>query len=226
MIVANCQAGWQIMMMAAIRPELCGPILLAGSPLSYWAGVRGRNPMRYLGGTLGGTWMTALAGDLGNGIFDGANLVANFESLNPANTYWEKAYGLYSKVDTEGHHASSTSRPGGATRSCSMPARCSGSPTTSLSEQAQGEIHTSGGVRIDLRNIRSPIIVLCSWGDNITPPQQALGWITDLYEHEDEIVGNGQTIVYTLHQTIGHLGIFVSARWRPRSMPSSPRAWR
>ena len=57
--------------------------------------------MRYLGGTLGGTWLTALAGDLGNGIFDGANLVANFESLNPANTYWEKPYGLYSKVDTE-----------------------------------------------------------------------------------------------------------------------------
>ena len=93
-IVANCQAGWQIMMMAAIRPEIVGPILLAGSPLSYWQGVHGRNPMRYLGGTLGGTWLTALSGDLGNGIFDGANLVANFESLNPANTYWEKGYHL------------------------------------------------------------------------------------------------------------------------------------
>ena len=57
--------------------------------------------MRYLGGMLGGTWLTALAGDLGNGIFDGANLVANFESLNPANTYWEKPYNVYSKVDTE-----------------------------------------------------------------------------------------------------------------------------
>ena len=50
---------------------------------------------------LGGTWLTALAGDMGNGIFDGANLVANFESLNPANTYWGKAYNVYSKVDTE-----------------------------------------------------------------------------------------------------------------------------
>ena len=50
-VIANCQAGWQIMMMAAIRPDLCGPIMLAGSPLSYWAGVRGKNPMRYLGGT-------------------------------------------------------------------------------------------------------------------------------------------------------------------------------
>ena len=201
------------MMMAAIRPELCGPIMLAGSPLSYWAGVRGKNPMRYLGGMLGGTWLTALAGDLGNGIFDGANLVANFESLNPANTYWEKPYNVYSKVDTE------------AARFLDFETWW-GSPVLLNADEMQwiadnlfvgnkltsGEIHTSDGVRVDLRNIRSPIIVFCSWGDNITPPQQALGWITDLYEHDDEIVANGQTIVYSLHQTIGHLGIFVSGK--------------
>ena len=89
-IIGNCQAGWQIMMMAAICPNLTGPIMLAGSPLSYWAGVHGKNPMRYLGGLLGGTWLTTLAGDMGNGIFDGANLVANFEALNPANTYLDE----------------------------------------------------------------------------------------------------------------------------------------
>ena len=75
-----------------------------------------------------------------------------------------------------------------------------------------GQLRTSDGLRIDLRNIRSPIIVFCSWGDDITPPPQALDWILDLYNHEDEIVTNGQTIVYTLHQTIGHLGIFVSGK--------------
>jgi pimeloyl-ACP methyl ester carboxylesterase len=99
-LIGNCQAGWQVMMMAAIHPELPGPIMLAGSPLSYWAGVRGKNPLRYLGGLLGGTWMTALAGDLGNGIFDGANLVANFESMHPSNTLWKKPYDVYAKVDT------------------------------------------------------------------------------------------------------------------------------
>ncbi len=93
-VIGNCQAGWQIMMMAALNPNLTGPIMLAGSPLSYWAGVHGKNPMRYLGGLLGGTWLTALTGDLGAGIFDGANLVANFESLNLANTYWSKPYNL------------------------------------------------------------------------------------------------------------------------------------
>jgi len=212
-IIANCQAGWQIMMMAAMRPELAGPIMLAGSPLSYWAGVRGKNPMRYLGGVLGGTWLTALTGDRGHGIFDGANLVANFESLNLANTYWEKAYNLYSNVDNE------------AERFLEFETWW-GSPVLLNAEEMQwiadnlfvgnklatGQLHASDGLRIDLRNIRSPIIVFCSLGDNITPPQQALGWITDLYDHEREVVANGQTIVYTLHQTIGHLGIFVSGK--------------
>ncbi len=212
-IVANCQAGWQIMMMAAMRPELCGPLVLAGSPLSYWAGVRGRNPMRYLGGTLGGTWLTALAGDLGNGIFDGASLVANFESLNPANTYWQKPYNLYSKVDTE------TSRFLDFETWWGSPVLLNAGEMQWIADNlfvgnklTSGEIRTSDGAHIDLRNIQSPIVVLCSWGDNITPPQQALGWITDLYADDQDIVENGQTIVYTLHQTIGHLGIFVSGK--------------
>ena len=58
-VIGNCQAGWAIMMLAAIRPELFGPLIIAGSPLSYWAGVRGKNPMRYSGGLLGGSWLTA-----------------------------------------------------------------------------------------------------------------------------------------------------------------------
>jgi pimeloyl-ACP methyl ester carboxylesterase len=212
-LIGNCQAGWQVMMMAAIQPDLVGPILIAGAPLSYWAGVRGRNPMRYLGGTLGGTWLTALAGDLGYGIFDGANLVANFESLNPANTYWEKGYNLYSKVDTEAPRFLDFETWWGS------PVLLNAGEMQWIADNlfvgnklTSGEIRTSDGVRVDLRNIKSPIIVLCSWGDNITPPQQALGWITDLYDDTDEIAANGQTIVYTLHQTIGHLGIFVSGK--------------
>jgi len=212
-VIANCQAGWQIMMMAALRPELTGPILLAGSPLSYWAGVRGKNPLRYLGGTLGGTWLTAMAGDLGAGIFDGAHLIANFESLNPSNTYWKKAYNLYSKIDTE------------APRYLDFETWW-GSPVLLTAGEMQwiadnlfvgnklstGGLRASDGTRIDLRNVTSPIIVFCSWGDDITPPQQALGWVTDLYENEKEIAAAGQTIVYTLHDSIGHLGIFVSGK--------------
>jgi Protein of unknown function (DUF3141) len=212
-LIGNCQAGWQIMMMSAIHPESVGPIMLAGSPLSYWAGVHGKNPMRYLGGLLAGTWLTSVAGDLGNGIFDGANLVANFESLHPDNTYWKKIYNVYSRVDTEPPRFLEFEK-------------WWGSPVLLNSEEMQsiadklfvgnklscGELRSSDGLRIDLRNIKSPIIVFCSWGDDITPPQQALDWILDLYDHEDEIVAAGQTIVYCLHQSIGHLGIFVSGK--------------
>jgi tellurite resistance protein len=54
--------------------------------------------------------------------------------------------------------------------------------------------------------------VIASWGDNITPPPQALNWIPDLYDSVDEIRAHEQVIVYTLDQRIGHLGIFVSAK--------------
>jgi pimeloyl-ACP methyl ester carboxylesterase len=212
-LIGNCQAGWQIMMMSAIHPEKVGPIMLAGSPLSYWAGVHGKNPMRYLGGLLGGTWLTSLAGDLGNGIFDGANLVANFESLHPENTYWKKIYNVYSKVDTEPPRFLEFEKWWGS------PVLLNAGEMQAIADQlfvgnklSCGELRSSNGVRIDLRNIKSPIIVFCSWGDDLTPPQQALDWIVDLYDHEDEIIATGQTIVYCLHQSIGHLGIFVSGK--------------
>jgi len=212
-LIGNCQAGWQIMMMSAIHPEKVGPIMLAGSPLSYWAGVHGKNPMRYLGGLLGGTWLTSLAGDLGNGIFDGANLVANFESLHPDNTYWKKIYNVYSKVDTEPPRFLEFEKWWGS------PVLLNAEEMQAIADQlfvgnklTSGELRSSNGLRVDLRNIKSPIIVFCSWRDDITPPQQALDWILDLYDHEDEIVKAGQTIVYCLHQSIGHLGIFVSGK--------------
>ena len=212
-VIANCQAGWQTMMMAAIRPDLTGPIILAGSPLSYWAGVRGKNPMRYLGGLLGGTWLTELSGDLGAGIFDGAHLVANFESLNPANTYWTKPYNVYSKVDTEPERFLDFETWWG------NPVLLNAGEMQWIADNlfvgnklSSGQIRTSRGERVDLRNIKSPIVVFCSWGDDITPPQQALDWILDLYDDVDEIVAGGQTIIYSLHPTIGHLGIFVSGK--------------
>jgi hypothetical protein len=210
-VIANCQAGWQTMMAAALWPDLVGPIMLAGAPLSYWAGARGANPLRYLGGLLGGTWLTAFTGDLGCGVFDGAWLVRNFEALDAANTWWKKAYNVYSKVDTEGPRFIAFETWWGSPILLNAEVMQWIADNLFVGDRlSSGGLRTSDGARIDLRNIVSPIIVFCSWGDHITPPQQALGWITDLYEHEHEIAADGQTIVYTLHQSIGHLGIFVS----------------
>jgi pimeloyl-ACP methyl ester carboxylesterase len=211
-VVGNCQAGWAVMMLAAIRPELFGPIIIAGSPLSYWAGVHGKNPMRYSGGLLGGSWLTALTGDLGHGKFDGAWLVQNFENQNPANTLWTKQYNLYSKIDTEAPRYLGFERWwGGHVNLNAEEIQFIVDELFIGNNLAAGRIQTSDGRAIDLRNIRSPIVVFCSKGDNITPPQQALGWILDLYEHVDEIRSYGQTIVYTVHESVGHLGIFVSS---------------
>jgi hypothetical protein len=211
-VIGNCQAGWAIMMLAAIRPELFGPLIIAGSPLSYWAGVRGQYPMRYSGGLLGGSWLTAFVSDLGRGKFDGAWLVQNFENQNPANTLWSKQYNLYSKIDTEAPRYLDFERWwGGHVDLNADEIQFIVDELFVGNKLSAGQIRTSDGATVDLRSIRSPIVVFCSKGDNITPPQQALGWILDLYDDVDQIRSYGQTIVYTIHETTGHLGIFVSS---------------
>ncbi|MGG5818224.1 DUF3141 domain-containing protein [Falsiroseomonas sp. HW251] len=209
--IGNCQAGWALLMAAAIRPEAFGPLLVAGSPVSTWAGVPGKAPMRYLGGVLGGSWLTAMTGDLGAGKFDGAWLVSNFESGNPANTYWMKQYEVWADVDRA------------ADRYLGFEKWWGGHVTLNAEEMqfivdqlfignrlASGELTFSDGTRVDLRNIASPIIVFCSEGDDITPPAQALSWVSDLYRDINDLRTHGQTIVYSVHGSIGHLGIFVS----------------
>jgi pimeloyl-ACP methyl ester carboxylesterase len=210
-IVGNCQAGWAVMMLAATRPELCGPVIIPGSPLSYWAGIEGENPMRYTGGLTGGSWITALTSDLGNGSFDGGHLVKNFENLNPANTLWSKNYDIWSNVDKGAKRFLEFEKWWGGH------VNLNGEEIQWIVDQlfignrlSTAQIVTKAGEHIDLRNIRSPIICFCSKGDNITPPQQALGWITDLYASDNDIRACGQTIVYAIHESVGHLGIFVS----------------
>ncbi|WP_310390085.1 DUF3141 domain-containing protein [Roseateles sp.] len=212
-VIGNCQGGWALLLLAAAQPEAVGPILLAGAPVSYWAGVEGKHPMRYAGGLMGGSWVASLTGDLGNGKFDGAHLVSNFEKLNPANTHWGKLYNLYAQVDTErerfldferwwgGHYLMNKAEMDWIVQNLFVGNRL-----------ARGGVQTAdGALQIDLRKIRAPIIVFASWGDNITPPQQALNWIADLYANTSEIRAHEQTIVYCLHEKVGHLGIFVSS---------------
>jgi hypothetical protein len=210
-VIGNCQAGWAVMILASLRPDLFGPIIIAGAPLAYWAGVHGKYPMRYSGGLLGGSWLTALTSDLGAGKFDGAWLVQNFESQNPSNTLWTKQYNVYSKVDTEADRYLEFERWwGGHVNLNAEEIQFIVDELFVGNNLAAGRIMMSDGQPVDLRNIRSPIVVFCSKGDNITPPQQALDWILDLYADVDEIRAYGQTIVYTVHESVGHLGIFVS----------------
>ncbi len=211
-VVGNCQGGWAAMLLAAAVPDLMGPIVLNGSPMSYWAGKVGDNPMRYTGGMRGGAMSALMLADMGNGLFDGANLVANFEALNPGNSFFGKYYNLYSNVDTEAQRFLDFEKWWGGY--CFMTEAEMRWILDNLfigNKLATGEA-ILGMERVDLKAIKSPIIVFASHGDNITPPQQALNWIPDLYASVEEIKARGQRIVYMLHDTIGHLGIFVSSQ--------------
>src|SRR4051794_22698196 len=216
-IVGNCQGGWAAMMLGASDPDQTGPIVINGAPMSYWGGAwqegEGDNPMRYAGGMLGGTWLASFAADLGNGIFDGAQLVENFENLNPANTYWNKYYHVFSNIDTEPPRFLEFERWWGGFFLMNREEIEWITQNLFVGNKLwSGETKAKSGKAFDLRDIKSPIVLFASMGDNITPPQQAFNWVADVYGSTDEIKARGQVIVGLLHQDIGHLGIFVSGK--------------
>jgi hypothetical protein len=158
------------------------------APLSYWAGVRGKNPMRYSGGCL------AAAGDgahrrLGR---SGSSMVLGWYRISktriPSNTLWSKTV----QPVFEDRHRSSRYLEferwwGGHVNLNAEEIQFIVDELFVGNKLATGRFKMSDGSAIDLRNIRSPIVVFCSKGDNVTLRNRALGWILDLYESVDAI---------------------------------------
>jgi pimeloyl-ACP methyl ester carboxylesterase len=216
-IIGNCQGGWAAMLLAASHPDETGPVVIHGAPMSYWGGAwregEGDNPMRYAGGLLGGTWGASFASDAGNGIFDGAHLVGNFENLNPANTFWDKYYSLFKGVDDEAPRFLEFERWWGGFYLLGREEMDWITQNLFVGNKLRsGGVEGGGGKRFDLRDVKVPIVMFASLGDNITPPQQAFNWVADVYRSTEEIKARGQVIVGLLHESAGHLGIFVSGQ--------------
>jgi pimeloyl-ACP methyl ester carboxylesterase len=211
-VVGNCQGGWATLILAAANPELSGPLVLNGAPVSTWSGQIGESPMRYNGGLLGGVMPAMMISDLGAGEFDGAHLVSNFEMLNPSRNFFGKYYDLFADVDNKRESFLEFEKWwGGFHFTNEAEIRWIVEQLFVGNKLARGKAELEPGKLLDLKAIRSPIIVFASRGDNITPPQQALNWIVDTFIDEQEIRIRGQRIVYMVHEKVGHLGIFVSS---------------
>ena len=211
-LYGNCQAGWALTLLSADCAGLVGPVVLNGSPLSYWAGESGVNPMRLSGGLLGGSWLAHLTADLGNGRFDGAWLAQNFENLKPEKAVWEKYAQLFTNVDSEQARFLEFERWWNGFYFLSREEILAIVENLFIGNQLeQGLFQICQGCTADLRRIRNPIVIFASYGDNITPPHQALGWIPAVYKDTEDLKQAGQRIVYLTNPHVGHLGIFVSA---------------
>jgi hypothetical protein len=211
-LYGNCQAGWAVALLSADCEGLVGPAVLNGSPLSYWSGEAGVNPMRLAGGLLGGAWLAHLAADLGDGRFDGAWLAENFENLKPENAIWDKYANLFTRIDSERERFLEFERWWNGFYALSREEILAIVENLFIGNQIeQGAFQICEGCHADLRRIRNPLVIFASYGDNITPPHQALGWIPAVYKDTDDLKKAGQRIVYLINQHVGHLGIFVSA---------------
>ena len=211
-LFGNCQAGWAVTLLSADCQGLVGPAVLNGSPLSYWSGESGVNTMRTSGGLLGGAWLAHLTSDLGNGNFDGAWLAQNFENLKPEKAIWGKYAQLFHGVDNEAQRFLDFERWWNGFYFLSREEILAIVENLFIGNKLeQGTFQICQNCVADLRKIKNPLIIFASYGDNITPPRQALGWIPEVYENTEDLKKAGQRIVYLTNSHVGHLGIFVSA---------------
>ena len=212
-LYGNCQAGWMLALLSADCSGLVGPAVMNGSPLSYWAGDEEMNPMQVRGGLSGGVWLTRMMSDMSNGIFDGAWLVHNFEQLNPAKAIWDKYYNLFANVDKEGERFLSFERWWNGFYSLSEEEITATVENLFIGNKIErGEMVLDEHCVIDLKDIKNPLLIFASEGDEITPPRQALHWIRAVYPDTKALKKTGQRIVYLINPHVGHLGIFVSAK--------------
>ena len=107
-----------------------------------------------------------------NGVFDGAWLVQNFENLNPANTFWQKYYNLFAKIDSEPSRFLEFERWWGGFYLLNREEIEWITQNLFVGNKLwTGGIRSNAGRYLDLREIRAPIILFASMGDNITPPE-------------------------------------------------------
>jgi hypothetical protein len=211
-LYGNCQGGWAVALLAADCVGLAGPVVMNGSPLSYWAGESGVNPARLAGGLLGGAWLAHFTADLSGGVFDGAWLAQNFEGLNPAHALWDKNYAVLADPEAERERFLKFERWWSGFYSLGREEIVSIVENLFVGNRLeQGVMRICECCFADLKRIRNPIVVFASSGDNITPPHQALNWVPEVYPSTDDLKQAGQRIVYLLNPHVGHLGIFVSA---------------
>jgi hypothetical protein len=167
---------------------------------------------------------SSLAADVGNGKFDGAYLVQNFENMNLANTFWDKYYNVFADIDNEPPRFLEFERWWGGYFLMNREEIEWITQNLFVGNKVwSGGVKAGPGAVFDLRDIKVPIVLFASLGDNITPPQQAFNWVADVYGSTDEIKARGQVIVGLMHEDIGTSASSSPARSRRRSTRRSCR---
>jgi pimeloyl-ACP methyl ester carboxylesterase len=212
-ITGNCQGGWAALLLAATNPDLTGPVVLNGAPVSTWVGRVGDQP-------------DALQRRRSRRHLErhAIPILATACSTAPTSSRISNAQPrpqLFRQVLRslfQGRYRSATgswnSRRwwGGYFLLNEAEMKWIVEQLFVGNKLPRTRPSWSRAATIDIKQIRAPIIVFASWGDNITPPQQALNWIIDTYTDEREIAIRGQRIIYMVHDQVGHLGIFVSSK--------------
>ena len=210
------------MMAACMRPDVVGPMVIWARPSLTGAVSAARTP------ALSGRLVRRKLARSHDERYRRRHLRRclagrQLRQFNPANTFWTKRYSVWTDPEHEKDRYLHFEKWWGdfvLLRGEEMQWMVD---NLFISNKfSTGQLATSDGIRLDIREVKTPIVCFCSHGDNITPPQQALDGILDNYQSVDEIEECGQKIFYNVDPKVGHLAIFVGTRrWPRRITPSS-----
>lgn len=208
-LIGNCQAGWMLLI-ARNRyfRELKCPLQVNGSPLSYWSGDEILLARGLLAQLFGSRFMIEATEELGFTLFDGAHLSGNFEDLAASRVVTEKFIELWRNPSPEKVQHFLQNEKWWNQFYHFRPAEIRWILDNLFlgNRLEQGKLEVEGQL-IDLATDAGPLVIFASKGDDITSPAQALGWIPAIFKRGGS---TSYPLIFSLHPTCGHLGIFVS----------------
>ncbi len=201
-VVGDCQGGWLAAIYAALHPERVNTLTLAGAPIDFHAGESVISATtKVTAGTMGMAPYKALV-KLNGGNMSGRAVLANFVGIQPQSEV-SRQLQLLENIDDPMHVERYRVFEDWFKYTQDVPGRFYLWLVENLfwkNKLISGDLEI-GGRRVDMGEIKCPVLLLAGSSDHITPPPQMFA--------AADAVGTPAKDITTRTATGGHLGLFM-----------------
>ena len=195
-----CQGGWQVAILAALRPELVESLTVAAAPMDTHVGA---TMMHAFTMGLPQWFFEALVG-VGGGVAPGGQLAMGFNLLRPLERFFLDKMSLYLKLDDSDFVRRYQELSNWYQLNKDVPGQLYLEVVSELFRKnrlARGEMRV-WGERVDLAAISCPVNLVAGTRDHITPPEQVFAL--------EALAPRASVRRYLVDA--GHIGVFMGRR--------------
>ncbi len=199
-LIGLCQGGWQSAIYTALYPEKVENLVLAAAPIDF-RGDGGKIP--YFVSIYPMFFYESMVA-MGGGVMPGEYLKLGFKMLNPVDRFGLDYADLYANLYNQDYLERSRKFRNWYEYTQSIPGRMYLQIVKELFKEnrlIKGTLNILGR-RVDLRNIRCPLILIAGDKDDITPREQLF--------NIEKYVSSGDIV--RLVAPAGHIGVFMGSK--------------